>query len=170
MIARKSANKQKLRKFSWLQFDAPANVAEYVRRIQSQIRLGHLEKLEEDPHVTVLYGLSTCDPADVSGLVSGCGPIEWETGGLSVFKNKLTHVLKLDVHSPTLTKLNARLREMLPNKNTFAYWPHVTVAHLKPGKADEYADGNDIGPLQAVSRDIVLHTRNRKRFEIPLTR
>lgn len=94
--------------------------------------------IETEPHITALYGLTNHDPNSAGPVVAQHGPITVTLGKMSVFKNKDYDVLKVDVDSPQLHKLNGDLQK-LPNEQTFPdYHPHLTLAYLKKGEGDKY--------------------------------
>jgi 2'-5' RNA ligase len=96
--------------------------------------------LEEDPHVTLLYGLHSDEIEDQTVLdISSSEEIDSITlHNVSAFENEEYDVLKFDVDSPVLHRLNSKLVE-LPHTNKFPkYHPHCTIAYLKPGTAKKY--------------------------------
>lgn len=97
---------------------------------------------EDKPHITVLYGIDTKKVTDVEKAVGKQPPITVELGKVSFFENseKGYDVLKVDVKSEELDKLNKKLRKLLKaSGNTFdVYKPHITIAYLKKGKAKKY--------------------------------
>ena len=98
--------------------------------------------LETEPHVTVLYGLHDEVHEDlVCRICQGVeGPLEVDVTGLSTFENEDYDVLKLDVESKLLRKLNKAFRSF-PHTNHYGdYKPHMTVAYLKKGHASKYSD------------------------------
>jgi 2'-5' RNA ligase len=98
--------------------------------------------LEEESHVTLLYGLHADEIEDNKVLdISASEPIESiKLHNVSAFENEEFDVLKFDVDSPILHKLNSKLAE-LPHTNNFPkYHPHCTIAYLKPGTAKKYID------------------------------
>ena len=99
------------------------------------------EGLEGEPHVTVLYGLETAEPDDVQRHLKDQPPIELTLGKVSTFPDRGDgEVLKVEVKSPDLRALHARLRDALPHKKSDfpEYSPHVTIGYLKPGRAKKY--------------------------------
>ena len=100
--------------------------------------------IEKRPHVTALFGF-ICDktsPEEVSELTKKLfsNKLKIKVNGMSLFKNKDFDVLKFDIISPDLKKLNKALVEKFPYKNDYPdYTPHMTIAYLKPGTGEKYA-------------------------------
>jgi hypothetical protein len=162
------------RRASWLQFDAPMEMAQEVFRLQRLIDADDIIELEDDPHVTVLYGLQTDDPFTVAEKLRDCGEVRWWTRGVSIFTNPKSYALYLEVNSLELSPLHYKLRDRFPIPDTFGYRPHVTIAKLRPEtKMVDYTKSlwrtGDVATFEVISKTIVLHTRNRKRHEIDLT-
>lgn len=108
---------------------------------------------EDKPHITVLYGLHpevTGD--DVVDVAHEFGrPIRGKISKLSAFYGDDTgkdyDVLKFDVESDDLHKLNAAFKK-LPHTSSFPdYHPHATVAYVKKGEAKKFVDAHK--PLDA---------------------
>jgi 2'-5' RNA ligase len=98
---------------------------------------------EENPHVTVLYGLH--EEVEEEKLINfvkefcKSSPIEIQISKMGVFKNSKFEVLKLDVESQTLKSLNKELSENFPYTSKFpTYEPHITLAYLKKGTSNKY--------------------------------
>ncbi len=94
---------------------------------------------EMDPHVTILYGLhDDIKDEDIEKDIKAIKEPKIAFKSISSFNNDKFDVLKFDVKSEDLNKLNKKFSEY-PNTNKFPdYHPHVTIAYLKAGKADEY--------------------------------
>ncbi len=104
----------------------------------------HDKGREDEPHVTVRYGLhANVRAADVSAMIGKQPPPKLFLGKVSCFPASDTgkdyDVLKVDVKSPDLVKLNKMLGA-LPNTQTFDYHPHATLAYVKPGRGQKYVD------------------------------
>lgn len=134
------------REYSCLMAHMPREFADHIRHLTRQIDRREIVKPAfepgEQPHVTVLYGLHTKNPAEVHQAVKSSNPppsAEVEVGKLGVFRTSKFDVLKFDVKSPDLERLHHQVKK-LPNSFSFgSYEPHVTVAYLKRGTADKYA-------------------------------
>ena len=103
----------------------------------------------DDPHATILFGLHGDVPdADVETEIEKIKTPKIELGGISTFKNDKFEVLKFDIDSPDLHELNKKFKKF-PYTNAYPdYHPHMTIAYLKPNKADKYVkmlkDSTDI--------------------------
>jgi predicted ABC-type ATPase/2'-5' RNA ligase len=142
----------KKRKLSSTQVNLTGALRRQVLNMGEQIDPRDLatDGIEDDPHITVKYGLLTDDPREVKALLAGANPIQVRFGPLSVFKadeSNVQHggasydVLKINVESDSLTTLHQHLSDNLDNTTTHPhYQPHVTIAYLKPGKGAKYAE------------------------------
>jgi len=135
--------------------------------------------LEDEPHVTGLYGLHSWSIADadvVAAVHAACpAPIAVETAKeFSLFEVPEKYdVLKIDCFGPALSALNAALRSKFPRTNTYdEYHPHMTVAYLKPGAGKKYAgkkyDGGTIESASVVYSMPKDRSGNRKQIKFSL--
>ena len=96
--------------------------------------------LEDEPHVTLLYGIHSNDVTDeeVKEATRGiAGPIRLHSIGL--FQNDFD-VLKFEAENPTLHGCNFNLRQ-LPHTTSYPdYKPHATIAYLKKGQGQKYIE------------------------------
>lgn len=128
-----------------------------IKQIQESIDPEDLAEkgLEDEPHITVKYGLHSNDPNQVQQAINdwqlqrGHKPIRVKLGKLSIFpadENKSQRggssydVLKIDVNSPDLYSLNRFLGQKLDHTDTFPkYIPHITIGYLLPGLGKKYS-------------------------------
>lgn len=135
-------------KFSSTQINLPSEHAATVLKMSHKIKDADLadDGRETDPHVTVKYGLHTSDAEDVASALKDESPISMKVGKASLFPatdKRQSDVIKFDVDSPDLHRLNAKLSK-LPNTTTFPdYHPHLTVAYVKPGMGQKYLSKMD---------------------------
>jgi 2'-5' RNA ligase len=97
--------------------------------------------LENEPHVTVLYGIHSDEvpEKEVLDLIEG---FDWKQpiviGNPGLFENEKYDVLKLNASAEWLKAANKKLAENLPFSNDYPdYNAHVTVAYLKSGKGKD---------------------------------
>jgi 2'-5' RNA ligase len=93
---------------------------------------------ENDPHVTVLFGLHNDIPEeDIEAEIEKIKTPDIKFGGVSSFKNKEFEVIKFDVESKDMMTLNKKFAKF-PHTKTFDYHPHCTIAYVKVGLGDKY--------------------------------
>jgi 2'-5' RNA ligase len=130
--------------YSSTQVNLPPKHAKAVQDFAADIDpddLHETEKNEDVPHITVKYGLHTDDHRDVAKALESEPPANATINGLSMFErdDKDYDVLKYDVDSRDLERLNGIVAKTAPHTDTFPeYHPHVTVAYLKKGRGKKY--------------------------------
>lgn len=97
--------------------------------------------LENEPHVTILYGLHTeVTPQEITDLVRDVEVGEFiEISGISLFENQHYDVLKWDVKkSPFLVEMRNKLIK-LPHTTSYPKFnPHITISYVKKGMGKKY--------------------------------
>jgi 2'-5' RNA ligase len=103
---------------------------------------------EKIPHITILYGFhNNVKSKDVFDKIKD----ELKTAftvkikNISCFNTKEYDVLKINIESKFLEKLN-KIVKSFPYTNSFSdYHPHMTIAYLKRGCGRKYEDVIDLG-------------------------
>jgi 2'-5' RNA ligase len=97
--------------------------------------------IQENPHVTILYGLhKEVTPEMVKSVFRDFTEnINIEVDGIDIFENKDYDVVKFNVKADgALQELHNRLSEF-PNSNSFPdYKPHITIAYVNKGTGKKY--------------------------------
>lgn len=97
---------------------------------------------EKRPHITVMYGLEPIAEDKAKQMLSKMPKrISATLGKISKFENADTpyDVLKIEVHSPHLTKIHETLKRTCENNYKWPnYNPHVTLAYVKKGTCNEF--------------------------------
>jgi 2'-5' RNA ligase len=128
---------------------------------------------ENEPHITVKYGSDQNTPPDkLRRALAGFGPVRATFGKTSLFKNDDAHVVKIDIESPDLHRLNALIGKAIatPGSTHPEYKPHATIAYVKPGFSAAY-DGDHTLSGQTVEFDnLVFSGKDDRRHVIPLTK
>lgn len=160
-------------KFSSTQMNLPEEHADAVRDFAKTIPENELAEKgrEDEPHVTVKYGLHSTDSTGVRAALTGETPATVHFGKLSVFRTPDADVLKVGVSSPDLHRMNAKIAEGNEHTDTYPqYSPHVTVAYLKPGDGAKY-DGKPLPGLTGKSvtmNSVTFSPHEGERSDIPL--
>jgi len=124
---------------------------------------------EDDIHVTVLYGLHAEKPDQVKKLIKDIKPFEITLGKVSAFEtNKEFDVVKIEVESPELRKLNKLLSDKCENSNSYPdYHPHVTIAYVKKGNAKKYIGNKSFVGKTFKATEITFSSKNGSRIALP---
>lgn len=125
---------------------------------------------ELDPHVTVLFGIHDDVPdADVENLIEKCEKPEIELQKISAFKNENFDVLKFDVKSSDMHKLNKMFKSLPYTTNYPDYHPHATICYLKSGTADKYIKKlSKIEPID-ITCDTIIYSKpdgSKKKYNL----
>ena len=128
--------------------------------------------IETEPHVSILYGFHDNVDADkVFDLYKenfDLKPIEISVEGISTFENDEFDVIKMDVSSKILTKMNSVMRE-LPSTITFPkYHAHITLAYVKKGRGKDYVKSFEKNQI-LVGNELVFSTKKENQTKLRLT-
>lgn len=95
---------------------------------------------EEIPHVTIKWGLLDDKPSKaLKAILSETKPFTATIGEVSLFENEKFDVVKLTIKSDGLHKLHKRIKEEIPNEDTYpTYKPHLTLAYVKKGEGKRF--------------------------------
>ena len=127
---------------------------------------------EDEPHVTVRYGIDTADAADVSPAFEGLAPITVKLGKVSIFTpDEKYDVVKIDIESPDLQAANKRVGETvaLPGETYKDYKPHATIAYVKKGEGEKYVGDTFLEGQEFTINAVTFSSKTGKSYEIPLT-
>jgi 2'-5' RNA ligase len=95
--------------------------------------------IEEDPHITVVYGLPPGDPESVAEVLHGREYAQATLGPVDVFENPDYDVVHVSVNSGCLDKMHWAIRNKLKIQCNFPdYSPHITLAYLQKGEGRKY--------------------------------
>ena len=99
--------------------------------------------IQDNPHVTILYGLHKgVSPDDIKSVIDRfSGELRIKIEGIGIFENEEFDVVKLNViPDGGLQQLHEMISE-LPNSDQYPeYKPHITIAYVKKGSGKKYED------------------------------
>lgn len=94
---------------------------------------------ETEPHITCKFGINEILSKSLVQLLNGTGPVNITLGHTSRFESEDCDVLKIDVHSEDIVRLNKLVTGTIKCVDRFAtYTPHLTIAYMKRGSAEPY--------------------------------
>lgn len=163
----------KVRKYACIMIKMPPKLAAGVKSFQKSIRPEELIPeeadggLEDDIHVTLIYGVFDAQQTLISSALSKLQPFALQIGPITSFETSPEHdVLKFDiVESPMLHSIHNAIKAIYPNDQKYdEFKPHMTIAYLKKGSAQKYTGvGNDItGRVIMVKHIIWSNTESQK--------
>lgn len=124
--------------------------------------------LELEPHVTVLYGILDKEPDKVKDLFKHERKFNIKLGNTTLFQQDDHDVLKLDVDSDHLHRLNKTIRDTVKYETKYPkYHPHLTVAYLRKGFGHNYI-GDHFKDIEIPISELVFSSSNGKKTVIPL--
>jgi len=131
--------------------------------------------IEEEPHVTILYGLhDDIDMKKVGEIFENIKPINAKVMNVSLFENKDFDVVKFGIESNELLILHEWLKHSFDYTSDFPdYNAHATIAYVNPGEGKKYVDEltekylKD-GEMDVVLNEVVLSDSDDKKIKIKL--
>lgn len=97
--------------------------------------------LENEPHVTILYGLhNEVSSEDVKRVLKDFAFGPCRLTNASLFEGPPYDVLKYEIDGDGLHEANLQLKRFPYTSDFPEYHPHLTIAYLKTGKGKRYAD------------------------------
>jgi hypothetical protein len=117
---------------------------------------------EYESHVTVNYGIYNDTPKEIKRLLHRQKPFYIEFGKISVFACANFDVVKIEVESPDLRRINkAILDSVKVADNSYnVYRPHVTIAFVKKNKGDKFNGNADFAGNRLLVDRLTFSSKN----------
>lgn len=125
---------------------------------------------ENEIHITVKYGLHTKKVDDIIDIVKNFGKVNIQLGKISRFipKDKDYEVVKIDIESEEIHKLN-KIISKLPNTDEHpVYRPHCTLAYVKKGTNHDLSGLDDFVGIGFVAREVEFSSSDGTKTQISL--
>jgi hypothetical protein len=158
--------------FSSVQFDFPPDIAQEVinwglKNIPNKILAD--DGRENNIHVTCLYGLHITDFTKVRDLFVPEAPIKITLGDISIFENDDADVVKIEIQSPDLHRLNKLIQNSFDATITHKkFIPHCTVAYIKKGYGKLYDGCKDFKGRKIVLDTVVFSGKDNRKTSFKL--
>ena len=121
--------------FSSVQMDFPDEIAEEIRnwcKLKIPEDMLAADGRENHIHVTVKYGLHGVDFTEIREIFKDEKPLKVKLGKITLFEADDYDVVKIDVISPELHRLNQVISKNFEVTDTHPkYQPHCTAAYVK---------------------------------------
>ena len=168
--------------YSCLKLQVPNDIAEKILKFgleipEEEIYNDETNKYgrELDCHITVKYGFTTNDvkEIDFNNLADSYSKnIQVKLGSINIFSGEENDtpydVIKIDVESGDLSKLN-KVVSKLENKDTHPdYKPHCTIAYVKKGIGKKYIGKEDFKDLTFTSHELEFSSADGVKTKIDL--
>lgn len=167
-----------LYKFSSTQINAPSEIASKVKSWCNKNiddknvytdpddpTLGR----EDNPHITVKYGIHTSVAKKIRDLITGFGSFDVTLGKISKFESEDYDVLKINVKSKRLHDLNKLINSNLEITDKFPeYIPHLTLSYVKKGSCKDLINNSYFEGLSWNVEAIEFCTRMGKQTTISI--
>lgn len=125
---------------------------------------------ELKPHITVLYGIKPVSEEKTKQLLQKMPKnIVASLGTISLFEGAKFDVLKIDVTSPHLTRINKLLCKEVEYNNDYPnYHPHVTLAYLKKGTGKDYVNDSRFSGKKFAFETFIYADGKRNHSQVPM--
>ena len=161
----------KRRSFGSTQFNLPDDLADRVRAMSMKIADDDLadDGREDDPHVTILYGLTDDNPKSVRQSLRGQPTGTIEFGQTSVFKCDDYDVVKIDVLGDYIEHIHDVLADDCKYESTHpTYIPHCTLAYVRSGCGKKYLGMDDMEGQSFMPNKVIFSNTQNTVTAIPL--
>lgn len=159
--------------YATTQITLPASLARHITAMGTTLIPQDIltdEGRETDPHITVLYGLTTDSPQDVAAVLGNSRPATYTLGPIQRFANPDADVVYISVTSPDLTALHQMVKQ-LQNVDEFPkYIPHITLAYVQPGRGATFVGDATFAGMTLIATDLEFKTRDGVGTMLPLGR
>lgn len=117
---------------------------------------------ENNPHVTVLYGLHDLDPSPIIiDIIETYPKFSITLGKISLFKDEEYDVVKVETDCSDLFALNSAFMNNSYFTNTFPdYVPHFTIAYVKPDSCNHLIGNLAFSGLTIIAEHIMYRCKD----------
>ena len=124
----------------WAYVKLPDNVSKKMVQFGKSIPTEELHEngREDEPHITLKYGLKTDDYSLIRECLNGQSGGKAHLGVSSLFENEDFDVVKVSCAGAALHRIHKFLNQLPHEDNYIIYKPHATIAYVKKGFGKKY--------------------------------
>lgn len=94
---------------------------------------------DKEPHVTILYGfVPDLNENQIREILKNTKPFSVTITGVGIFENPVYDVIKLNIESSELRRLNSICKKYPHQSDYPVYHPHLTLAYVKKGYGKKF--------------------------------
>ena len=163
--------------YGWVYVTVPNNIAKKTLKFAKAIPKRELYTeddkdwsfgVETEPHITVLWGIHTLDANELKIALEDMQGGKASLSKIDFFENDDYDVLKVNIRSPFMKKLNKKIKTHVTCKETFDYSPHLTLAYLKCGNGEKYKNKSIFNNISFDFDFVTFQDKNNKNTKINL--
>lgn len=125
--------------------------------------------LEEESHVTVLYGLHTDNYKDLEEVLNKQQPFKINFDKIGKFTLDKYDVLKIEIESQELRNLNKKLRDNFKYTTDYPdYKPHCTLAYVKKNTCDKFLNNKVFAKKSINIQELIFSSSQREKHKFNL--
>jgi 2'-5' RNA ligase len=125
---------------------------------------------DKEPHVTILYGfVPDLNESQIKEILKGTKNFSVTITGLGVFENAEYDVIKLNVDSSELRRLNSICKKYPHQSDYPNYSPHLTLAYVKKGYGKKFKNIKSTIPTTIIMNTIVYSGIKHQKIRFKLS-
>jgi 2'-5' RNA ligase len=124
---------------------------------------------EDEPHITVLYGIVDQAPQQVIDLLQGKPAARATLGKITLFEKDEYDVVKISVESEDLAEFQEILWDGVEHESDYPeYKPHITIGYVKSGYGSAHSGSTDFEGTEITFDAVVFSASDGEKTNIPL--
>ena len=156
-------------KYSCLLWNAPNHIADLVISYgKKHIKESNIYNDPEDPslgrenapHTTIKYGIHSQDPEEIKELIKDFKQFPISFGKISKFNSEEYDVIKIEMESKELRKLNKLISDNLECTDKHDFNPHLTIAYVKKDSCDDILGEKVFDDLEVIVKEVMFSYRD----------